>query len=93
MSKGSECSEDDEATLPKVKEPSRPFFPPIVQVNHLTRREEKPAFLSLSGPQTSELFGIRDGEMGIQPSHSNSQPKTTAKPPVRHNNNNLNCLQ
>ena len=42
MSKGPGCSEDDEATLQKVKKPSRPLSPLIVQVNHSTRRDDYP---------------------------------------------------
>ena len=40
MSKGQECSEDEEATLPKVKKLTRPLSLQTVQVNHPTRREE-----------------------------------------------------
>ena len=63
--KGPAYSEDEEATLPKVKKPTCPIsLWLIVPINHPTRREDKQASLSLSGPQMFEFFGIRDGEMG-----------------------------
>ena len=60
MRKGSECSEDDDVTLSKVRKPSRPLSPLIVQVNHQTRREDNPAYLFLSGPRCPNfsLYGM-----------------------------------
>ena len=82
MNMGPEYSEDDEATLPKVRKPTRPFS--LLIVNYPARLEDNPASVSLSVPQMSELFGIRDGEMGFNLSHSNPQPKATAKSNVCH---------
>ena len=55
LSKGQECSEDDDATLPKAWKPTRSLSPKINSVNHPTRREDNPASLSLSGPQITDL--------------------------------------
>ena len=89
--KGTEYSEDDEATLQKVRKPIHPLSTLIVQVNHLARHEDNPAFLSLSGPQVPELFRIRDGEMWFNLPHSKPKPKATgtvmASVPVRHMHN------
>ena len=62
-----EYSEDEKVTLPKARKPTHPLSPRIVSVNHRTRREDNPTYPSLSGPQLDELFGIRDGGMGLQP--------------------------
>ena len=62
IDKGPEYSEDDEATLIKVKKLTLQLSHLIVRFNHPTRREDNPASLSLSGLQMFEHFSIQDGK-------------------------------
>ena len=65
MSQAPEYSEDDEAK-PKIKEPTHPLSPLIVQVNHPTRREDNPATQSLSSPQMADYFRSRGWRNVVQ---------------------------
>ena len=93
MSKGPERYEDYEATQPYVRKPIRPLSPLTVHVNQPKKGEDNAASLPLSGPQLSELFVIRDGEMGFNHPRRNSQLKATAKLIVCHNNGSVGICQ
>ena len=58
--KDPECSEDEEATLPRIKKPIYPLSPLIIHMNHPTEREDNPTLPSLRSPQVSKFHGIRE---------------------------------